>query len=162
MPSKQKIKANRQNAARSTGPRTAHGKARASINAYKHGLAKTVLADPALAEEVERLERALKKSGAGIYDESECRSLAECQLDLLRIRKIRAEAIQAGLGASASLLRELHHSHHMDNDGPMSLAREFLAAIMRVLPQVHGLERYERRAFSRRRRVIREARRRHM
>ena len=163
MPSKQKIKTSRQNAAHSTGPRNARGKARASTNACKHGLATSVLADLALAKEVDRLERALKKDGAGIYNELESRNLAECQLDLLRIRRIRAKMIDSGLGAeAASLLRELHQSHYVDKDDGMSLACEFLVAMIRVLPQIHALERYERRAFSRRRRVIRDARRRHM
>jgi predicted secreted protein len=38
MSSDRQIKANRQNAQRSTGPRTANGKARVSLNALKHGL----------------------------------------------------------------------------------------------------------------------------
>jgi hypothetical protein len=42
--------ANRANARRSTGPRTAAGKARASRNAVRHGLSVSVLADPALSD----------------------------------------------------------------------------------------------------------------
>jgi hypothetical protein len=38
MPSLRKIEANRRNAKRSTGPRTAAGKARVRYNAYKHGI----------------------------------------------------------------------------------------------------------------------------
>jgi hypothetical protein len=38
MPSPRKISANRANARRSTGPRTAGGRLRASLNALKHGL----------------------------------------------------------------------------------------------------------------------------
>jgi hypothetical protein len=82
MISKRKLKANRQNAAHSTGPRTAHGKARSSTNSYRHGLAKSVLADPVLAEEVARLEMALSKGGTAPYDESEAHNLAECRLEL--------------------------------------------------------------------------------
>ena len=39
MASKKQIEANRRNAARSTGPRTEQGKARARMNARRHGLA---------------------------------------------------------------------------------------------------------------------------
>ena len=38
MASKAQIKANRENAKKSTGPRTAEGKALVSLNALKHGL----------------------------------------------------------------------------------------------------------------------------
>src|ERR1700756_1913725 len=38
MSSDRQIEANRRNAQRSTGPRTAHGKSRVAFNAVKHGL----------------------------------------------------------------------------------------------------------------------------
>jgi hypothetical protein len=44
MTTQAKIDANRRNAAKSTGPKTAAGKARVSLNALKHGLsAKTIV-----------------------------------------------------------------------------------------------------------------------
>ena len=54
-----KIAANRRNAARSTGPRSAEGKMRARRNALKHGLATHACPDPAHAVEIERLAKAL-------------------------------------------------------------------------------------------------------
>jgi hypothetical protein len=42
MASERQIAANRQNARKSTGPRSASGKKRASWNAYRHGLSKPI------------------------------------------------------------------------------------------------------------------------
>jgi hypothetical protein len=55
MTSRRKIEANRANAQNSTGPTTAHGKARAARNAGPHGLNRSVFADPVLSQEVEAM-----------------------------------------------------------------------------------------------------------
>ena len=52
-----RVRANRANARRSTGPKTLGGKSAASRNALRHGLAIPVTVDPSLADEVERLAR---------------------------------------------------------------------------------------------------------
>ena len=152
MISKRKITANRQNAAHSTGPRTDHGKARARNNAYKHGLASSVLADAALTQDVERVERALSTVGNELYNELATHDLAGRALDLLRIRRVRAQMIDAGLGAKATNL--LHQLQSQRND-ELSLEVAFVTAMTNVLAQMQVLERYERRAFSRWRRIIR-------
>jgi hypothetical protein len=46
MATEQKIKASRQNAKRSTGPRTTRGRAHASRNALRHGLAVSIANNP--------------------------------------------------------------------------------------------------------------------
>jgi hypothetical protein len=150
MISKRKITANRQNAAHSTGPRTDHGKARARNNAYKHGLAASVLADAALAQDVERVERALSTVGNELYNELATHNLARRALDLLRIRRVRAQMIDAGLGARANLL----HQRQSQRNDELSLEVAFVTAMTNVLAQMQLLERYERRAFSRWRRII--------
>lgn len=53
MTSRRKIEANRANAKNSTGPTTTDGKARAGRNALRHGLNRSVFADPVMSQEVE-------------------------------------------------------------------------------------------------------------
>jgi hypothetical protein len=59
--------ANRANAAKSTGPRTEAGKAKASQNALRHGLATALRSAPGAVEEIERLAQAIVV-GAGRPD----------------------------------------------------------------------------------------------
>ena len=59
MTSARKIAANRQNARKSRGPRSAAGKSIASRNAVRHGLAAIVHRPPLSESETERFSRAL-------------------------------------------------------------------------------------------------------
>jgi hypothetical protein len=132
------------------GPRTAAGKASSARNALRHGLSVPVLADPATAAAVEALACQVMAelgrtihSAKGIEPAGEgsdrlppradlgtlARAVAEAQVDLLRIRRVRHELIAAGLTGE---------------NGPAQLGAR-LAAI----------ERYERCALARRRRAIR-------
>src|SRR5712691_9433571 len=95
MLSKRKINANRRNAARSTGPGTRDGKARTSRNAYRHGLAASILNDPAMSAEVERLARAIVGKRSDPYELLQARIIAEAEFDLLRVRTTRANMIDS-------------------------------------------------------------------
>jgi hypothetical protein len=86
MTSQRQIEANRANAKRSTGPKTAGGKARSSQNAVRHGLARRGSADGA---DVEKLVAAIA-SGFGHQIASESvTDLAHSKLELARIRSLR-------------------------------------------------------------------------
>ena len=89
MTSPRKIKANRANAQASTGPKTAPGKARAALNARRHGLSLSVFADPTQSEQVEALAREIagEPSNDDIYQLA--RRVAEAQIDLQRVRYAR-------------------------------------------------------------------------
>jgi hypothetical protein len=62
MTSERQRAANRANAAKSTGPRTKAGKAKASQNARWHGLNVALSREPGAVDEVERLGLGRKQS----------------------------------------------------------------------------------------------------
>jgi hypothetical protein len=125
-PSEKLIAANRANAVRSTGPRTAAGKTVVARNAVRHGLNISVLADSALAAEAAALAQRIAGEGASEPRRSAALRIAEAQVDVLRIRRVRIQIMTEGFGEHDITLR-----------------------LMR-------LERYEGRALSRRRTAIRD------
>jgi hypothetical protein len=102
MASEKQIAANRANALKSTGPRTAAGRATSSRNSYRHGLSVPMAPD---SELVESLARALAgetaaedQPEAAREDQLEAaRALAAAQLELMRIREARVAATPSGL-----------------------------------------------------------------
>jgi hypothetical protein len=133
MTSPAKIRANRRNALKSTGPRTRAGKAIVACNALQHGLNLSAWCDSALAHEVVELAREIETSVTGaeadaVGHELACR-IAEAIIDMRRVR-----------------LAKLPLATTLDAD----------PGDRRALTQLWRLDRYEARAFSRRKRAIRE------
>jgi hypothetical protein len=120
------IAANRRNATRSTGPVTAQGKARASGNARRHGLSVPVCRGSAVAAaDIGEFALQLVGASASRTEIDLARAAAEAQLELVRIRREK------------QLLLEVL----------MSVPSPDMQAIKR-------LDRYERRATSRRKRAL--------
>jgi len=111
-------------AGRRTGPRTPHGKARVARNALRHGLSLPVAADAALAPEISALAARIAGVGASDARRAAAARIAEAQVDLVRIRRVRLAAT------------------------------EQLLAGKEVTGELVRLDRYERRALSRRRLAI--------
>jgi hypothetical protein len=100
MASAAQLAANRANARRSTGPRSRRGKIRSSVNALRHGLSVSVYADPGLSQEVESLARRIADQNAGLLHLT--RPIAEAQVDLRRVRKVRSQLITHAVASGGS------------------------------------------------------------
>jgi hypothetical protein len=131
--SERKISANRSNAKKSTGPRSDAGRKASRRNALRHGLAIDIRTDPTYRDDIVQLAKLMSSARGRPYVSDNARDAAEAVLDLIRIRKVRAflfETIYFPDRAAPNCLVELNNK----------LAK---------------LQRYERRAFSRRNRALR-------
>jgi len=133
MASDRQIAANRSNAKKSTGPRSKAGREASRRNALRHGLAIAIGSDPAFQDDIEKLARALSRSSGAQKVSEFAREAAEAAFDLSRIRKIRTW-----------LFNELYDADPVAQDRRAELN-----------DKLAKLERYERRAFSRRKRALR-------
>jgi hypothetical protein len=148
MTSESKIAANRRNSQRSSGPRTVKGKLKVSRNALRHGLAAATLRDPGTAAEVDRLATAVGGENADAAQREQALIIAESELTLLRVRAARTSIFQQMLLATGT-------ADAQEPSGQL-LGRERAGVIgSSHLEQLRRLERYERRAFSRRQSAIR-------
>jgi hypothetical protein len=128
MTSENRTTANRANAKKSTGPRTRDGKSKASRNALRHGLDALGSGDTGLSEKTERLAKAICQRDWESLSYRQALMIAESFLDITRVRAARVRILETA-------------------PEPPSLRL--------ALPEISRLERYERRALSRRRRALR-------
>jgi hypothetical protein len=130
--SQRKAISNRKNAQSSTGPRSDLGRLRSSRNALRHGLAVAIGSDPSFSNELGALATMLGNGDRSQIAQEFARQAAEAQIDLLRIRKLKAARFSTVLGNPKAKLEDC-------------------SALIEALTQ---FERYERRAFSRRKRAL--------
>jgi hypothetical protein len=170
-----KITANRANARASTGPKSTHGRMRSARNALRHGLSLPVYADQALSEEVEALAREIAGVDASAEIQELAQRIAEAQSDLRRVRDARHQLLsqalsdpyydaRANVREKLTVIRQLLRPNAPDvpleavtkylttvPEGP----QKFALILAQELQQLSAMDRYERRALSRRKFAIR-------
>lgn len=165
-----RVSSNRTSARASTGPRTTAGKARASRNARRHGLSLPAIVDQNLTEEIQAL--ACKITGPN--DSADRRelaiSIAAAQIDLMRVRQARHQMLslalsgpdyqktsnamlrRRGLARQAPVLTKTPPRNEVDG---IRDPGKFASVLAELSVRLLALDRYERRALSRRKRAIR-------
>ena len=146
MATDKQITANRRNGALSRGPKTAAGKARSSRNALKHGLAIPITRNRATARKIQRAARQMAPSTVGDSIRN-AQIVAEATFELARVRAA-FEAVVARMSIS--------HTSNAESGVTCNIGSGKSAAPNRTLAELDKLDRYERRAFSRRRRALRD------
>jgi hypothetical protein len=172
--SARKIRANRANALASTGPKTAQGRAHATRNALRHALSLPVYSEPALSEEVDALAREIAGPAANAEIQELARQVAEAQVDLRRVRYARHQFLshklndpyydsRANLREKMKVMRQsltpkladipvpAYVENYLTPQGPA----KFATILSGETKQLLAMDRYERRALSRRKFAIR-------
>src|SRR5262245_36645845 len=143
MTSPAKIAANRRNARRSTGPRSAAGKARARRNALKHGLATPASLDHVAMDRIDDLVVALTRDFPDQLEFELATVAAEAQAEIERVRQTKVTLVNRA------------YAHLRDEAGRLLSAGERAALAFAGKTEIlMACERYERRAISRRNRAM--------
>jgi hypothetical protein len=173
--SDRKIEANRANARASTGPRTRHGRARSAKNAFRHGLSLPVQTDQAFYEEVQALASEIAGPHAGPRIQIVALRVAEAEVDVRRVRHLRHFLLSEKLSdpnydseANVRIHEEVLGrllQRNVSNPAaalakllpPTTLhgADKFALILRQEAQYLHALDRYERRALSRRKFAVR-------
>ena len=179
MPTERQVAANRQNAKKSTGPRSSRGKKRASHNALRHGLTK-LTSGAEFEREAERLARQLAEEGEDNIVLEHAREAAQAELELHRVRWLALAHIERASAFGRFDVAKIFRTHADEvawvvqyylggaiRKAPPKFAADKLSpmppkgpartveAVRRALPELQRLARYEARAIKRRDRAIR-------
>jgi len=179
MASERQFAANRRNAQKSTGPRSASGKKRSGQNALRHGLARPI-SSADFIKQLEDLARQISGGSDDLPTLALARIAADAELELSRVRQVRNAIIQRcmifgglespsyfqsdieeiqwqiaaleGSRPSKPLLPVMVDPSATLPEGELERTAE---AVRRILSDLARIGRYESRAAGRRERAIR-------
>ena len=120
MTSEKKIAANRINARKSRGPRTAAGKDRVSYNAFRHGLAALKHLDPMLSRDIDLIARAMCGDDIDPLLFEQALVIAENEMVLRCVRVERVAMIERlrDIAAAPLVKRDNRTARARDRNGP--------------------------------------------
>jgi hypothetical protein len=173
--SDRKISSNRKNARASTGPKTAQARVRAARNALRHALSPPVCSHPALSEDVETPAREIAGPDANAEIQELAHQIAEAQIDLRRVRCARHQFLTRTLAepyydSRANAREKVAMLGRLLGKDPPDVPLDALVSVVTSTPQAPhklatilsqeakqllAMDRYERRALSRRKFAIR-------
>jgi hypothetical protein len=170
--------ANRRNAKRSTGPKSKQGRERSARNAFRHGLAVPITATPDVNSAVGRLAKLLVGADEAGPSLEWAIEAAQAELDLIRVRAVKNEIV-GYLGRYHHMLHGMNQNRKLllmsklfgrykDDETARTVKQDFLTdtgqpahsrliadIIDELFKELHAIDRYERRALSRRKFAIR-------
>ena len=166
--SSRKSQANRANARVSTGPKTAAGKAHSARNARRHGLSISALSDPNLSAEIEQMAKHIVGPDTNPELHEKARRIAEAQIELSRVLQTRHRLLSSALSRndhyplSEEEFRLLEQATRLVAKPGYPIppraegARKFALVISGLAGELALIDRYERRARSRRKTAVQE------
>lgn len=156
--SERRIAANRRNAQKSTGPKTALGKKRSSQNAYTHGLSLPVR-NTGSQKQIEELLHLFAGDASDARFLALAQTAADAQADLERVREAKTGILERAMMQAHWGNRAKHES--LDSSGRLltdkgERERLFVNAVRNILQDLIKINRYEKRAANRRDRAVDE------
>jgi hypothetical protein len=156
MSSDKQIEANRRNAKKSTGPRTAVGTAVSSRNARKHAFTTNGPHNTVFAAQIETMAKAICPDTSSPRLWQEALTIGECTIVLRCVRAERIALIERLLGDDSSPMtgQGAARVEAVECESMPASPRDGLEAMCLARQALDRLERYERRALSRRKRAV--------
>jgi hypothetical protein len=131
------------------GPQRIIGKLHSSRNALKHGLSIRLGSDRGLHELARQIAHEIAGANADDALFEQALVFAETELELRRIGQIRLATIETAIATNSA-----HNLSRRMSDAAAQTETETADAFLHALPMLKAIERYQRRAYSRRRKAL--------